>query len=199
MGDIVGIVLGAGASERMGEPKQVLPYAGTTLLGKAVAEAEASSLDRVVVVLGAASAHVDAMLQPTRSRVVRNENYERGNLSSLQVGVAAAGVHDAVVHLLGDMPDVDAEVIDRVVDAWRRDPRPLAVTRYRDRVAHPFVLAASITGRLDELEEPKSIWRLVGSSDGADVLEIPIDRPAPLDVDTPEDYNRLLAGSPPEP
>jgi molybdenum cofactor cytidylyltransferase len=197
MGDIVGIVLGAGRSERMRAPKQLLPYAGTTLLGKAVAEAEASSLDRVVVVLGAAAAEVGAALEPSRAQIVPNLDYDRGNLSSLQVGVEAAGAHDAVVHLLGDMPGVDAELIDGVVAAWRRDPHPVAVTRYRDRVAHPFVLSSSITGRLGELDEPKSIWRLARSSDRADVMEIDVDRSAPIDVDTPEDYERLLAGLPP--
>lgn len=199
MGDVVGIVLGAGRSERMGVPKQLLPYAGTTLLGKAIAEAEASALDKVVVVLGAAAAEVEAALQPARSLIVHNVDYDRGNLSSLQIGVAAAGVHDAVVHLLGDMPGVDAELIDAVVAAWRANPHPIVVTRYRDRVAHPFVLSSSVTGRLHELEEPKSVWRLVRSSERADVLEVDADRAAPIDVDTPEDYERLLADLPPGP
>lgn len=181
----------------MGTPKQLLSYAGTTLLGKAVAEAEASSLDRVVVVLGAAAAEVAAALQPARAQVVCNADYDRGNLSSLQTGVEAGGAHDAIVHLLGDMPDVDAGLIDGVVAAWRHDPHPIAVTRYRDRVAHPMVLSSSITGRLSELEEPKSIWRLARASDQADVLEIGVDRLAPIDVDTPEDYERLLVGLPP--
>jgi molybdenum cofactor cytidylyltransferase len=174
----------------MGEQKQLLPYAGTTLLGKAVDEAEASSLDRVVVVLGAAADIVVSTIAPTRAIVVRNPDYTRGNLSSLRVGVGAAGEHDAVVHLLGDMPGVDAGLIDQVVDAWKREPRPVAVTRYRDRVAHPFVLGATTTAGLDRLDGPKAIWRLI--RDTPDVLEIDVDRDAPVDVDTPADYERLL-------
>lgn len=192
MGDIVGVVLAAGRSERMGEPKQILPYAGSTLLGATIGEVEASAVDRVVVVLGASADSVEAALRPNRARLVRNLDHDRGNLSSLQVGVEAAGSHDAVVHLLGDMPGVDAALIDAMIAAWRHSPRPIAVARYRDRVAHPFVLAHSVTQRLGELEGPKSIWRLLGSTNRDNVLEVPVDRAAPIDVDTREDYERLL-------
>jgi molybdenum cofactor cytidylyltransferase len=189
----VGVVLGAGLGERMGRQKQLLPYRGTTLLGAAVAQAEASSLDRVIVVLGAAADDVEAALAPERATIAYNPDYQRGNLSSLQVGVAAAGDHDAIVHLVADMPGVEASLIDLVVDAWKQDPRPLAVTRYFDRVGHPFVLAAVTTARLDRLREPKAIWRLIRDSDPADVLEVEAGRDAPIDVDTREDYERLLA------
>jgi molybdenum cofactor cytidylyltransferase len=193
----VGVVLGAGLGERiregMGQQKQLLGYRGTTLLGAAVAQAEASSLDRVIVVLGAAADDVEATLTPERATIAYNPDYERGNLSSLQVGVAAAGEHDAIAHLVADMPGVEASLIDLVVDAWKQDRRPLAVTRYRDRVGHPFVLAAATTARLDRLREPKAIWRLIRDSDPADVLEVEAGRDAPIDVDTREDYERLLA------
>ena len=191
-GDVVGVVLGAGVGERMGQQKQLLPYADTTMLGKAVAEAEASSLDRVIVVLGAAAAEVEAALMLDRATVAYNPDYHRGNLSSLRTGVDSAGDHDAIVHLVGDMPGIDAGLIDLVVDAWKEDRRPLAVTRYRDRIAHPFVLAAATTSQLDRLEEPKAIWRLIQASDPADVLEIEAGSEAPIDVDTREDYERLL-------
>lgn len=160
------------------------------MLGRAVAEAEASSLDRVVVVLGASADEVEGSLVLERATVVRNVDFTRGNLSSLRTGVAAAGPHDAVVHLVGDMPGVDAELIDEVVSAWRRNPQPLAVTQYRDRAAHPFVLGSATTEHLDRLEEPKAIWRLIEAS--PDVLAIRVDRDAPVDVDTPGDYQRLL-------
>ena len=176
----------------MGQQKQLLPYAGTTMLGKAVAEAEASSLDRVIVVLGAAGAEVEAALTLSRATVAYNPDYQRGNLSSLRTGVDAAGDHDAIVHLVGDMPGIDAGLIDLVVDAWKEDRRALAVTRYRDRIAHPFVLAAATTTQLGRLEEPKAIWQLIQTSDPADILEIEADRDAPIDVDTREDYERLL-------
>jgi len=191
------VVLGAGLGERMregvGQQKQLLAYRGTTLLGEAVAQAEASSLDRVIVVLGAAADDVEATLTPERATIAYNPDYQRGNLSSLKVGVVAAGDHDAIVHLVGDMPGVGASLIDLVVDAWNQDRRPLAVTRYRDRVAHPFVLAAATTSRLDQLREPKAIWRLIRDSDPADVLEVEAGHDAPIDVDTREDYERLLA------
>jgi molybdenum cofactor cytidylyltransferase len=188
---VAGVVLGAGLSERMGRPKQLLPYGDTTLLGAVVANAEASRLDPVVVVVGAAAVEVEAALRPARARLVRNLRYHEGNLSSLRTGVAAVGPHDAVMLLLGDMPQVDAGLIDHVRDAWLAAPCPLLVTRYRDGVGHPFVLGAATTARLDELEEPKALWRL--TQETPDLAEVAVGRDRPRDVDTPEDYEQLLA------
>lgn len=192
MTTIAGVVLAAGLSERMGTQKQLLPYQDTTLLGAVVRAANGSTLDPIVVVLGAAAIEVEATLSPSRASVALNPNYHDGNLSSLRTGVDAVGPHDAVMLLLGDMPEVTAEIIDVVAKGWRSDRRTITVARYRDGVGHPFVLSADTTGRLGDLAEPKALWRLVEQA--SDVGEIAIDRDRPIDVDTPEDYERLVAG-----
>ena len=88
---VVGVVLGAGASRRLGRPKQRLAFGETTLLGQAVANAEASSLDRVVVVVGGAVPAASAPVAPGRAEVVDNDGYGAGCAASLLAGLAWCG------------------------------------------------------------------------------------------------------------
>ena len=105
---ISGLVLGAGGSSRLGQPKQLLPYRGTILLDWVVSQAEAaSSLDEVTVVLGGAASKVQDQLTLTRANVVLNPDFGEGCSSSYQAGLAALDQRaDAVVVLLGDQPGV---------------------------------------------------------------------------------------------
>lgn len=192
MSVVAGIVLAAGLSQRMGRPKQLLAYREGTMLDAVVAAAEASRLDPVVVVLGAASVEVEATLRRERATLVRNLRYHDGNMSSLLTGIAAVGDHDAVIVLLGDMPDIDAVLIDHMVDRWLADRRPLGITRYEDGEGHPLVLSSAVTGALGSAAGPKALWKMIHEAPPRDVLGVPVARPRPLDVDTPEDYARLL-------
>ena len=97
-------MLGAGASSRLGRPKQTLPLGDTTLLGWVMRDVEASPLDDVVLVVGGAADEVLAPLRLTRARVARNDAYGSGCASSLLAGLDTAGDCDAVMLLLGDMP-----------------------------------------------------------------------------------------------
>src|SRR5215210_9325542 len=91
MEEIVGIVLGAGRSSRFGAPKQLLPFGDTNLIGQVVRNANASGLDRVVVVLGRASEELRASVDFGRAVVVENTVYGTGCASSLLAGMDAAG------------------------------------------------------------------------------------------------------------
>jgi molybdenum cofactor cytidylyltransferase len=184
----VGVVLGAGASTRLGAPKQLLRIGDTTLLGWTMREAERSRLDRVVVVVGGGGAGVVPSLRPTRAQIVSNEAYGTGCASSLVAGLDAAGDCDTIVLLLGDMPGVDAGVIDDVVTQWQADQTWAAVTAYRDGLGHPFVLSAATFPILRGLHGDKAVWKLVDDEPAERVARIAVDRPLPLDVDTWEDY-----------
>jgi len=195
---VAGIVLGAGSSRRLGRPKQTLPYRDTTLLGWTLRQACASSLARVVLVVGGAADEVVAGLEPGRAEVVRNEAYGTGCASSLQAGLDAAEGCDAVMILLADMPDLGPSVIDAVLDDWDRHRPWGAVTSYRGSPGHPFVFAAAAFPTLRALHGDKAVWKLVeGRPDGTGpdhLRRVPLDVALPPDVDTWADYERALAG-----
>ena len=192
---VVGIVLVAGESTRLdlGYPKQLLDIDGRSMARVSVEEAVVSSLDRVVAVVGRAAEDVGASLADSGATVVLNPDYRTGNLSSLLVGVDAAGEFDAVMVLLGDMPEVGAAVIDAVAAAWRTGRPWAAYTVFDDgRPNHPFVLSADAVGMVRGAGGPKPLWRLLVTDPPRPVLAVPIAAPAPVDVDTSADYDELL-------
>lgn len=188
---MIGIVLGAGASRRLGRPKQTLPFGDTTLLGWTLRNVEASGLDRVVLVVGGAADDVLAGLSPGRAEVARNDAYGTGCASSLLAGLDAAGDCEAIMLLLGDMPGVDPAVIDQVRAAWERDRPWAAVTSYGGELGHPFVFSADAFDTLRGLHGDKAVWKIVDGRPDL-VATVAVDRPLPLDVDTWEDYEATL-------
>jgi molybdenum cofactor cytidylyltransferase len=186
--DVVGIVLAAGTSRRFGRPKQTLPFGDTSLLGWTVRNVEQSTLDRVLVVLGGAAEEARSGLDPIRASIIVNDDYRSGPLSSLQAGLAEAGDFGAAMMLLGDMPGVDANAIDAVLAAWRKEPSWAAVTTYTDRLGHPMVFSAESFPTLRALRGDKAVWRMIHRQPESRVQRIEIDRPCPGDIDTWNDY-----------
>lgn len=194
MGDLVGVVLGAGSSRRLGRPKQTLDFGGQTLLSHVMRDIEeAQSLTRVYLVLGGSCEEVEDSLSLQRAQTVYNDGYGTGCASSLLAGLDAAGECDGVVMLLGDMPGVTAEVIDAVTGAWRQTPSWAAVTDYRGQLGHPFLFSASAFSDLRELHGDKAVWKIVDSEPHTRVARLAVDRPLPRDIDTWDDYNTVCA------
>ena len=192
MSRVTGIILAAGAAERMSETKQLLPHRGLPLLQHAVNVAEASRLDQIVVVTGAHGDEVEGTLRLERATTVRNPDFRRGNMSSLECGAAAAADAEAFEVLMGDHPGVQVAVIDEMVELWRGGHPWGAVTEYSDRVAHPFLLSRAALDEAIAIGEPKLLWRLLAEDDTGRVVHLQVDHPAPIDVNTPEDYDRLI-------
>ncbi len=193
MAPVIGVVLGAGKSSRFGSPKQLLPFEDTTLLGQVVRNANASSLDRVVVVLGRASGEIRASLDFGRAEVVENAAYGAGCASSLLAGLDAAGEGCAALTLLlGDQPGVVPEFIDHALSEWRRTRPWASVCSYRGGPGHPFLFSREAFGELRGLHGDKAVWKLIETYP-AMVRKVEIDAELPPDVDTPEDYDLALA------
>ena len=173
----------------MGRPKQLLPYRGRPLL-QHVVDLAASELPSTVLVLGAAADEVQAALSlPAGVRLVVNPDAASGQASSLRVGLAATGpsVGGALV-LLGDQPGIRPEAVRAVAAAAGG---PFVRASYGGRPGHPV--------RLDRAIWPE-VMALRGDAGARDVLranshhlvEVEISGDPPPDVDTPEDYARLV-------
>ena len=189
---VTGLVLGAGGSSRLGRPKQLLPYRGGTLLGHVVGTARACGFDQTVVTIGGSADEVRASVDLAATDVVVNEGYGEGCSSSI---AAALGVVDPrcelLVLMLGDQPGVTAGTVATLLGG--RGDAPLALCAYDDGPGHPIAFDRSAFGELSSLHGDKGVWRLLDQR-SEDVERVPVAGPIPLDVDTPEDYEAVLAG-----
>lgn len=187
MSRIAGIVLAAGMSRRLGRPKQSLPLGDRPVIRHVVERAVASSLEEVVVVLGAHAEAVRDALAGMPVRFVRNERFAEGQGSSLAAGVAAMGADiDAVVILLGDQPGIDANAVDGVIRA-RRDGASIAMAAYDDGSGHPVLFGREHFGALRGLAGDAG-GREIIRQHGAEVVLVPIAGQVPADIDTEADW-----------
>jgi len=188
---VTGVVLAAGSSSRLGTPKQVLPYRDTTVLGATLALARSCPFDQLIVTLGGAAQAVREAVALDGLETVIAEDFGGGCSSSLRVALAHVDPGaSGIVLMLGDQPDVARATVVRLIAEPHASP--IAVCRYSDGIGHPFWLGRDIFGDLARLHGDKGVWKLI-ESNRFPVAELMVDGTVPLDVDTWDDYARLLA------
>ena len=190
---VTGLVLGAGGSKRLGRPKQLLPYGDRTLLEHTLDTARACNFNQLVVPIGGAADEVRERVDLTGAEVVVNYAYGSGCSSSIAAALDAVDPRcEVLVLMLGDQPGVTPATVQTLLDG--RGDAPLAVCRYDDGRGHPLAFDRSVFAQLADLHGDKGVWRLLDERAG-DVVDVPIAGPVPLDVDTPEDYEAVLAAA----
>ena len=189
---VAAVILAAGASTRLGEPKQLLPLAGRPLLQHVVDAAHRGGADRIVVVLGHAAARIEEALDlPPNARVVTNPRFEEGQSTSLLAGIDALGPDvDAALVLLGDQPGVDPAAIRAVIGAFATGAGPIVRARYRGRPGHPVLLARAVWADLRRVGGDRGARDLIAADPGR-VTPVDVEGDPPPDIDTWEDYARL--------
>jgi molybdenum cofactor cytidylyltransferase len=188
---VTGLVLAAGAATRFGQPKQLLRYRGTTLLGESLASARLCGFDQLIVTLGGGSDEVRRGVDLDDVQVVENLDYTTGCSSSISAALRVVDHRaDGLVLLLGDQPDVSPRAVQDLVH--RAGGTPVGVCRYTDALGHPFWFRRDVFPDLLELHGDKAVWKLLESG-GYPLTEVDVAGSVPLDVDTWDDYEALLA------
>ncbi len=190
MTKMAALVLAAGASRRLGQPKQLLPFRGATLLDATLDRVRSFDLDQRVVAIGGAGPEVTDKINLDGFEVVTNVHYTTGCSSSI---VAALDVIDPDVDgfllFLGDQPDVGQEAVDGLAQV--ATSTTMALCHYRDGLGHPFWFGRELFADLAGMHGDKAVWKVMES--GAwPVSEVALDTTVPLDVDTWDDYQLLL-------
>lgn len=189
------IILAAGASRRYGEPKQLLPLEGKTLLEHVLENASASRVGEVIVVLGCQAERIRPVLQASPTKVVCNESWELGQSASLQAGLRVVNPSSqAAVFLLVDQPRIDHQIIDQVVDEFRHGRSPIVVPTFQEKWGNPVLFASAFFPELMALTGDQG-GRTVARKHLDSVKAISVESAAILaDIDTPEDYRAVSQG-----
>jgi len=188
---VAGIILAAGASRRLGQPKQLLPWHGQSLLRRAVAMALSGGLAPVIVVVGAEAERMRSEIADLPVIVVDNPDWQAGQSTSVAAGVRALPVGaGGAVFMLADQPFVTAELIRALLETYARERSPLTA---------PFVDGIRSNPVLFDRETFPALLRLQGDRGGRGLFsEYPVSRvnwedvKLLMDIDTPDDYRHLL-------
>jgi molybdenum cofactor cytidylyltransferase len=187
---VTGLVLAAGSSSRLGQPKQLLPFRGTTLLGATLDVARKCDFDQLLVTVGGGAIAVQAAVNFGDAEVVDNPDFGTGCGSSISAAIARVEASsEGIVLMLGDQPGVSADTVRRLIDEGRTSQ--VAVCRYTDGRGHPFWFARSVFDDLRTLHGDKAVWKVLESGRYS-VAEVAIGSTVPIDVDTWADYEALL-------
>ncbi len=195
--EIAAVVLAAGRSSRYRagggpEPTKLVAYLNGEPLVRAVARAAlASHAAPVIVVTGHAAPQVEAALEGLDVVFAHNPDFASGLASSLRVGVAAVPATVAgVIVLLGDMPEVKPQTIDRVIAAFAAQPGASAAAPVtQGRRGNPALLGRALFSSVAKLAGDEGARGLLRGVE--DVVEVPFeDQATAADIDTPEDLER---------
>jgi CTP:molybdopterin cytidylyltransferase MocA len=182
----------------MGRPKQLLEVGGRPLLEGVVAHACGSGLDEVVVVLGANAGAIQAAVDLGRARTVINPDHEAGLSSSLLAGLAALGPDvDRAVVILGDQPAISARMLDELLERQSASGLPSAALSFNGLLHPPVVLARELWDGMSDLKGDVGCRALIRARpELVAALAVDAHTGHPVDVDTPEDYERLVRPNP---
>jgi molybdenum cofactor cytidylyltransferase len=189
------MLLAAGSSSRLGQPKQLLPYQGRTLLRHAAEVAAASGCAPLVLVTGALHEELLPEVEGLPFYVVRNEDWQQGLSTSIQAGLdvlemqtEAAPLAAAIV-MLCDQPLLSAEVLQQLVNQFQNTGQPLVACGYSDARGVPALFGRALFPALHALRGPAGARDLLRQYAALPAVEFP---GGVVDVDTLAQYQALL-------
>jgi molybdenum cofactor cytidylyltransferase len=197
-GDLHVLVLAAGASRRLGQPKQLVKLGGRPALHLTVSNAVALAGNAVTVVLGAHARELTHLLAHSPASVIVNRHWEEGLGSSIRCGLAAvpAGC-EAVLILLGDQVAVSVEDLKRLAGAWKGQDSVIAASAYDQHVGVPAIFPRVCFPELAELRGDRGAQQVLARNSYR-LVRVPVPN-ASIDLDTPEDLASLTERFKPAP
>jgi molybdenum cofactor cytidylyltransferase len=192
------IVLAAGQSTRMGgENKLLLPFRGKTLIENMVDVVTASRVERTVVVLGHEADRVRPLLEHRPVTLVHNHEFEEGMASSIRTGLLAGPPHsEGYMICLTDLPLLEVEDLNGLLEAFASRPagKDILVPGHHGRRGNPVLFARRYVPEVMEARGPIGGCKGIVKRHPDRVLEVELGNDHALwDIDTLEDYQRLLA------
>ena len=191
------VILAAGASSRMGRPKQLLEYGGQTLVRRAVLAARGAGCNPVVIVTGGHGKELKEELHGLNLREANNPEWESGIGSSIRAGIqAVVKANDkvtALVLMLCDQPFVTSDVLRGLITAHREGGGEIVASSYGGTIGVPALFGKAFFAELVRLESGAGAKQVI-QRHLTQVHLLPFPQ-GEVDLDTPADFARLLSSS----
>lgn len=188
------VILAAGASTRMGTPKQLLRYQERSLLRHTVEVAIASVCQPIVVVLGAYAQLIQPEISQLPVQIVENLQWNKGMSSSIEVGIQALKTShpevEAVILTLCDQPFISTEIIDRLALTYHSTNQPIIACEYAETLGVPALFSDRLFSELMTLNGSEGAKQII-KKHSQEVFSISFPEGA-TDIDTPTEYADLL-------
>jgi molybdenum cofactor cytidylyltransferase len=189
---ITALILAAGQSKRMGQPKMLLPWGNTTVLGQVIETVRRAEIDDILVITGGVRDEIERIVTQYAIRSTHNPDYTSGEmLSSLQTGLRAVREKtsaDAALIVLGDQPQVQEGSVRAVVRRFVETESSLVVPSFQMRRGHPWLVARPLWDEILQMKSPQSPRDFLNRH-ASEIEYVDVDNPSILaDLDTFEDY-----------
>ncbi|MGK7957860.1 MAG: NTP transferase domain-containing protein [Crocosphaera sp.] len=192
------IILAAGASRRMGQPKQLLPYKGQTLLNYITKCAIASLSNPVIVILGANAEIIEPEIASLAIKIIKNKHWDEGMSSSIRCGMSYIQKQDlytdGAVFLTCDQPFISTELIDQLINAYYSTNKPIIASKYEETLGIPALFSHTFFPSLMKLQGDRGAKKIINKhSDFVYFIDFPQGN---IDLDTLENYQDFIKGLP---
>ena len=188
------VILAAGQSSRLGQPKQLLPFKGKSLLLHIIQTAKKVS-DQVFVIIGADNVRVQSNIKNSDVKIVFNDKWEEGMASSIRCGLSVLKneVPDlkSAIFMVCDQPFVTSDLLENLIREKDLSGKSIVASSYSEIAGTPVLFDESIFPELMELKGDIGARKIIAKSrDRLATVDFPLGN---VDMDTAEDYKRLLA------
>ncbi len=189
------VILAAGASQRMGVPKQLLPVGGISLLKHLTEQAMSSPCYPVTIVLGAHKDRIQPELKDMPVNIIDNPFWETGMASSIRMGLAGTYLVskeiEALIIMTSDMPFVNSQYLELLRRTAMEHPdKDIVASRYAETYGIPALFRRNVLEQLLDLKGDTGAKKIIGDNLSRTVF-IPFEKGS-IDLDTQDDYFRFL-------
>ncbi|MCD6567870.1 MAG: nucleotidyltransferase family protein [Dehalococcoidia bacterium] len=191
------ILLAGGKSQRLGKPKLLLPFGDKTVIERSLNNVLASEADEIVVTIGSNAEEIAARIKEKTVKIAMNQHYFYGMGTSITAGLRLVNEKaSAIVVALADQPAIDSNLINRLLQEFHAGNKGIVVPVWKGKRGHPVIFSSKYRAELLQLRGEVGGREIIARHHD-DVLEIAVDSQSiSLDIDTMEDYNRLIRNQP---
>jgi molybdenum cofactor cytidylyltransferase len=186
----VAIILAAGESSRMGKPKQLLSFAGKTMLQCVIDAFDSPKVGQTLVVLGYKA---DEIMRRIAATVIRNPSYARGMFTSVQAGLRALPKEARLVLIaVGDQPKLKRATVEKLIETFEREKHKILVPSIHGRQGHPLLLSARYVKEILAMDESLTLKHFLANHPDELARLVVEDEGVLVDIDDRTSYEREL-------